>query len=183
MTLGFSTHWPKEMPDHMACKATFFVEKITKSASKIIGQELDEFIPLNAEKFNYQSKMNFINAVLDNHPKKHTIRADKSNRWKAGNKIHPVINDRTKDRFQFAPVVKCVSVQEIVIKHFSSHIDVEIDGIPYLLEKNSKGRIYIYTGTIEVLAKNDGFDSIHDFFSWFKEDFTGKIIHWTDLKY
>ena len=33
------------------------------------------------------------------------------------------------------------------------------------------------------LARNDGFDSIQAFFEWFKEDFEGKIIHWTDLRY
>jgi hypothetical protein len=33
------------------------------------------------------------------------------------------------------------------------------------------------------LARNDGFDSVEDFFSFFPEDFKGKIIHWTDLRY
>ena len=36
---------------------------------------------------------------------------------------------------------------------------------------------------IEQLAKNDGFDSVQDFFNWFNEDFNGRIIHWTDFKY
>lgn len=33
------------------------------------------------------------------------------------------------------------------------------------------------------LAINDGFESIDDFFNYFNEDTTGKIIHWTDLEY
>ena len=33
------------------------------------------------------------------------------------------------------------------------------------------------------LAINDGFESLKHFFEYFNEDFEGKIIHWTDLKY
>jgi hypothetical protein len=36
---------------------------------------------------------------------------------------------------------------------------------------------------LEVIARHDGFDSVNDFLDWFSEDFTGKLIHWTDLKY
>ena len=36
---------------------------------------------------------------------------------------------------------------------------------------------------IKELALNDGFASQEDFFDWFKQDFTGKIIHWTPLRY
>lgn len=28
-----------------------------------------------------------------------------------------------------------------------------------------------------------GFDTIEEFFAYFNEDFVGKIIHWTDLRY
>lgn len=34
-----------------------------------------------------------------------------------------------------------------------------------------------------VIAGNDGFNSIDDFFAYFNKDFSGKIIHWTDLRY
>ena len=33
------------------------------------------------------------------------------------------------------------------------------------------------------LVQNDGFASISDFLKFFNKDYTGKIIHWTDLKY
>ena len=36
---------------------------------------------------------------------------------------------------------------------------------------------------IERLSKNDGFDSIEDFWSFFNQDYQGMIIHWTDTKY
>ena len=36
---------------------------------------------------------------------------------------------------------------------------------------------------IKRLSKNDGFDSIEDFWSFFNQDYQGMIIHWTDTKY
>lgn len=36
---------------------------------------------------------------------------------------------------------------------------------------------------ILTLARNDGFDTIEDFCRWFKKDFCGNIIHWTDFRY
>jgi len=36
---------------------------------------------------------------------------------------------------------------------------------------------------LKTLARNDGFESVDDFFKWFNADFQGKIIHWTDFKY
>lgn len=107
-------------------------------------------------------------------PKIHTIRADKKDRWKVGNKIHFVINNRTKNRFQFAPVIPVKSIQKIEIVYWMGCGDypaVVIDGQSL---KNSD---------VETLAKNDGFDSVEDFFSWFNSDFKGKIIHWTDYSY
>lgn len=104
-------------------------------------------------------------------PKLHTIRLDPHIRWKPGMDIHPVINNRTANRFQFAPVIKCVGVQEIEIKYTGMIVTVFIDG---------KDR---HTDIVTKLAINDGFENIADFFAYFNKDFTGKIIHWTDLKY
>jgi hypothetical protein len=47
---------------------------------------------------------------------------------------------------------------------------------------NIDGR-WITDAELKILSVNDGFDSVDDFFEWFNEDFAGKIIHWTDLKY
>lgn len=105
------------------------------------------------------------------YPKLHTIREDKNNRWKAGNSIHMVINNRTKDRFQFAPILKCASVQEIQIYHMKHSENIYVDGI------------WLSDCEIKQLAINDGFPSVEAFFSFFNNDFDGKIIHWTDLKY
>ena len=107
-------------------------------------------------------------------PKLHTIRLDPHNRWRPGMKIHPVINNRSENRFQFAPTMLCMSTHRIDVVRKCNDIDVGwiyVDGKPITGDKIIK------------LAINDGFDSVEDFFNYFNKDFTGKLIHWTDLKY
>lgn len=166
MTLSF-TQKIKDKPTH-------FVEKILAS--------------LHADKnFKGFTLSNFYNHDLDYletaHPKLHTIRKDKSNRWKTGNDIHPVINNRTPDRFQFAPTIKCVSIQKIWIKAKKRKILVEnyIDD-----DKTIPDNFYrkeLQADEVYNLIQNDGFDSEEDFWNYFDKDFAGKIIHWTTLKY
>lgn len=36
---------------------------------------------------------------------------------------------------------------------------------------------------MERLAKNDGFESMEDFWSFFNQSYQGTIIHWTDIRY
>lgn len=103
-------------------------------------------------------------------PKLHTIRKDEPDRWRAGLKIQFVVNNRRPNRIQFAEG-KCTSVQQIVITYHGLSPVVEVDG------KLIKG------AELERLAINDGFETVRDFFLYFSENFNGKIIHWTDLKY
>ena len=63
----------------------------------------------------------------------------------------------------------CISTQAIVIE--PSLKIIEVDG---------KGLSDFDT---ERVAKNDGFNSIEDFWSFFKEPYQGMIIHWTNTKY
>jgi len=120
-----------------------------------------------------------INACLLNDesivPKLHTIRFDIKDRWKQGNKIHAVYNNRSKSQYQITPVFLCKGVQKIKIT-YTAFEDMKwplilIDGVPIRAKK------------IEMLAINDGFDSAADFLAWFNTDFEGKIIHFTDLRY
>ncbi|WP_120240219.1 hypothetical protein [Marinifilum flexuosum] len=107
-------------------------------------------------------------------PKIHTIRVDAKNRWKPGNKIHFVINNRTKNYLQFAPVMTCVSVQDIEIIYPTEYVNdliVIIDG-----RRLSRNEMY-------ELAWNDGFSYLAQFDQYFMEGFKGKLIHWTNLKY
>lgn len=167
MTLAFS--------QKLNNKPTYFVEKIWQSL-------LRDGVEMNAVEFTEKFKevLPLIGkAKIGDYPqKKHTIRKDTNNKWKAGNKIHFVINNRTKNRFQFAPVVQCVSTQKITIT-YNEKICEKHSSEPAVFIDD---KIVDYK-TIEALAINDGFDNESEFFNYFKEDFTGIIIHWTPLKY
>ncbi|UFK27494.1 hypothetical protein [Elizabethkingia phage TCUEAP3] len=112
-------------------------------------------------------------------PKIHTIREDNTNRWKPGIMIDFFIGTRTKNMFRFAPRVPVVSKQRIFMTYLpqcGQGFEVSLDGR------------YLYKDEIEKIAINDGFDTVDDFEEYFisqmKEDqFSGKIIHWTNFKY
>lgn len=185
MTLAFSTHWKKDMPGHLVGKPTYFVEKIWSELVSNINIDLGiSDYASYLKKYEYAFNTDFGYDKFYINPKKHTIRKDSNNRWKEGNNIHFVINNRTKNRFQFAPIIPCKSTQRIDIYQV---VNVYT---PYSYKtKNNKvfqisidGNCLTYD-KINRLAKNDGFDSVDDFFSYFNTDFSGKIIHWTDLKY
>lgn len=167
MTLSFSTKWPKRMGE-LAGQPNYFIEKITSTLHNVSFTDAIEYQRQYIEKTGEKLYASIINRET---PKLHTIREDKTNRWKAGNDIHFVINNRTKNRFQFAPILKCASVQEIQIYHMKHSKNIYVDGI------------WLSDCEIKQLAINDGFPSVEAFFSFFNNDFDGKIIHWTDLKY
>lgn len=174
MTLSFSQTWSDRMGE-LAGKLNYFPYKILICLywENIIDQDQYGDYPWLNSIGVKKPEDNKVRVRLQ--PKYHTIREDKADRWEAGNDIHFVINNRTKDRFQFAPVVKCVSVQKIEIKYtptaFGTVIKVIIGGSNLSEFQISK------------LAINDGFPSVEAFFNFFNKDFKGKLIHWTDIKY
>lgn len=189
MTLPFSTTWPKHMKD-LAGQPNYFQYKILKGLlhDGIIDTDHYEDLYQELVGINYGATETY-----DCDPKLHTLRTDPKNRWKADMPIHFVIHNRTKNRFQFAPITKCVSVQKVVIKwnclneSFYSPLDsmnkvkhILLDGNSVSLQIDNK-RLNI--GEISNLATNDGFPSLEAFFDYFNTDFEGKIIHWTDRKY
>lgn len=107
--------------------------------------------------------------------KKHTIREDKHNRWKAGRVIHFATGVRTEFYEQFKEG-KCKSVQTIQIDY--DYIQPVGHCVNVFIDDRS-----LHPDEIRILAKNDGFEDTSEFFAWFNKDFKGKIIHWTDLKY
>lgn len=126
------------------------------------------------QKFPWGSPTNFKEKILAN-IKIHSIREDKKNRWTVGRLIHMAYGVRTKLYNCFRDTEYCRSTQEIEIQHkdfIDAHaVSVLVDNV--LLSREE----------FETLAKNDGFDSVEDFLKWFSSDFSGKIIHWTDLRY
>src|SRR5699024_11014489 len=110
MTLSFSQTYPERMGE-LAGQYNNFPGKIIMGLDLPLPKKC-KLMDLLAEKTNGK-----FNNFFNKEHKIHTIRHDGKNRWKTGNKIHMVINNRTKDRFQFAPVLECKSVQKIEIKY------------------------------------------------------------------
>jgi hypothetical protein len=114
-------------------------------------------------------------------PKIHTLREDKKNRWRVDTNIHFIINNRTINRFQFAPTLPVTCIQ-----------DVKIRFIPVFA---NKGCISITVDNRELstdectqFIENDGFDTIDDFINWFfpvREEklLNLRLIHWTNFRY
>jgi hypothetical protein len=169
-------------------KPTYFIEKILKS---LVGNNLIDLecwtqlmfqIP-DVRSLLFSETIPFKLPLYK--PKHHTIREDKNDRWQVGTKIDFFINCRQKDMFRFTPVLPVVSIQKVEIRWYNSFgrksVRVFID------EKSHSCTIFdentLFTGEIVTLANNDGFDNVEDFFAYFNEDFKGKIIHWTDLRY
>lgn len=128
------------------------------------------------------SKDRFVDDIR-NGTKIHTIRTDKANRWKPGNKIHFWRgNPRNikNNPYSFGDNT-CKSVQEIVIHRVPDSMTEFEHGVMVLI-----GDRWLQDWEIQQLAKNDGL-SPREFRVWFvplgQEKFTGKIIHWTDIKY
>lgn len=175
MTLPFSTKFADGTPTH-------FAEKIMS------GLVINDIITGREPKsYEYIMHSDFDSRVFLASPPKvklHTIRADKNNRWKEGNKIHGYYHSRTAKMRQIFPVIECVAVQKIEIEHTSGFANVAIGGKHFgEIYHHGLHDIYEYTNDLETLAHNDGFDSVKSFFQYFNHGFTGKIIHWTNLKY
>ena len=181
MILPFSNKFPWGENTYFAAKIVAPILKETKE-----DDETERFfIDLDEEELELIEKE--IHACSrDNvfeHFKVHSIRTNRYGRWKRGRKIQPFYFHRSSTSFQFCPTMPCVSTQDIEIKHRKSgeklvFIDGNLYGkiIPNI--KNNPG-----FKKIELLAHNDGFATVKSFFKWFKKDFTGTIIHWTDIKY
>lgn len=171
MTLSFQTKWPERMGE-LAKQPNYFVEKILTGLwyTSLLDEDIDIYI---SRYLNHIAKQKQRGCLINIYPKLHTIREDNGSRWKEGNKIHFVINNRTKNRFQFAPIIKCLSIQEIKIIYTEKAIPPSV-----FIDKRK-----LDYDEIKELAINDGFPSVNDFCQYFNVSFEGKIIHWTNLKY
>lgn len=173
-------------------KQTYFVEKIWKGLKT---QSPESYIKLWATVSPEETTKKFpvdIDIYNEVKPKLHTIREDKKDRWKPGVMIHFFINARQKNMFRFAPRIPVISTQEIFMTERGGNLEISIAKEGSYIGSDDK---YIYWETKEQLAINDGFDSYEAFQRYFIERiyenekktgnkwFSGKIIHWTDLKY
>jgi hypothetical protein len=116
---------------------------------------------------------NFVDKILTG-VKIHTFRADPENRWKAGMRIH-MATGVGKKAYQGFNQVDCTGTQELWIDFHSA-----LNGLPFTVYVDDRE---LSDDEARELIKNDGFDTVDDFLVWFREDFDGKIIHWTDFRY
>lgn len=174
MTLGFSIHWPDKMGE-LAGKPTYFIQKIWNGLIK--EHILDVYDEKEIHREYYRQFDEIIEFDTELPPKLHTIR--RGNRWRKGMKIHMTIHNRTKKRFQFAPVLECTGVQNVEIDHWWYDEEKTAANFP-TVKINGKS---LEWKDIENLALNDGFPSVEDFFKFFDSDFKGQIIHWAYVEY
>ena len=161
-------------------KPTYFVEKILKSIGTYYFKHQNCYVDLEEYFDKYTIQDNVLKCYLE--PKIHTIRRDEKDRWKRDNKIHFVINPRTKDRVQFAPIMFVKSIQTIEIVYYTDR-EVLINDLPSKRAIVIDDKKRLTDDQILKIAINDGFDNVEDFFNYFNDDFLGKIIHWTDFQY
>lgn len=145
--------------------------------------------------FDFNSKGVITNSTLKEViyiPKFHTIREDEHNLWKAGRSIQMVYrgpNYSILDHFNkgIPELDKCVSVQKIrlwwtgALATTQNERDKNV-GQQVKLNCIVDGR-RLTDNELTNLAINDGFSSLDQFKKWFNKDFTGKIIHFTNLRY
>lgn len=124
-------------------------------------------------------KQQFHAKILDE-TKKHTIRTDAHDRWHAGMKMHQSAGVRTK-QYKLLRLDTCTGTQKIRIYWIRNNAYVYVNH--KIIGKYNKVFERCFSKKLGALAQNDGFDSTAEFFNWFNENFIGKIIHWTDLRY
>ena len=164
---------------------SYFIEKIWEGILRDemfdhISDEYQYFRCLHRTKFGKNWDEYPDDASRMEFAKIHTIREDIHDRWRPMMNIHFTINNRSKNSFQFAPVIPCISYQ-IVFMSFSPTRGIEI----------SIDDRYIYPQEKEKLAKQDGFKSFDEFEAYFTALLKSKpnscarlkLIHWTKLLY
>ena len=140
--------------------------------------EMGRYCQMYADRYGHPWDMVPVDEPRD--AKIHTLRTDKSDRWKPGMRIHFKCGNRYEPggQFQFAPVCRCHAIEKVTM--FS-------DG----------ARLFLYVGgraligdEMEQFARNDGFRDSDHMASWFFPETANvdetdmakvhlKLIHWT----
>jgi hypothetical protein len=102
--------------------------------------------------------------------KQHTIREDKTNRWKVGNSIQFWMGNPRNVHAKNKPYQFAVGVVDRVlpIEIYPSQNKIIIEKFTYENEH------------LDYVAINDGFDNWEEMKTFFPADFKGKLIIWRD---
>lgn len=124
---------------------------------------------------NFQKSKHSFKEKIQKGTKIHTIRKDEKNRFKQGVMIDfKQWSGRPyhSNNLSFKERLPVMEVQTIEIYFIGRKINT--------IYVNDR---YLMLNDIINIVKNDGFDSLEDFAEYFKTNFKGKIIHWTDYSY
>ncbi len=164
MKLSFHKTFPDNL-ELIGGLPTNFKLKIWRSMFYDVKMNLKEMC-LKFSKLSEQEK-DLVDVV---NPKIHTFRKDPENVWFAGKTIEAVCEGE-----YFLPAIKVTRTQKVKIETYQW--EGKTTGVITIDGKIIKKSLH------DFIALNDGFDSADAFFNYFHEGFTGKLIHWTDLKY
>lgn len=174
MILGFKQYFPWKGEDGKP-EPTNFREKILAGANYF--QPSGEEPVRNGPSTHSVSIKYFV-------PKIHTFREDPHDRWKAGMKVSMVyrgagykIIDWFNEGIPELGTIK--SIQKIQLRWVETKLENRVIST-LLIFIDNKGFPF---NRYEELFANDGFKSRVQFFKWFKKDWSGKILHFTDLRY
>lgn len=128
------------------------------------------------------TKPEFENLIKDG-TKKHTIRADKNNRWKVGNSIQFWLgnprNVHAKNKPHQFGNGDCVRVENVKMLFREEH-ELTMSDVVFVGNTQLSGWTELTS-----LAKNDGFSSWEEMKKWFdnpNREFQGKMIFWNYAK-
>ena len=130
--------------------------------------------PFNKRPTNFERK-------IMSGDKIHTMREDAGDRWKDGTMAHLSIGARSKN-------YKCLHHLPVKIQRVKIDWEEIMEGSENVAKRRSTPQMFIdgrKAGIMEqvLLASNDGFDTMDDFYAWFNESKTYKLLHWTDFTY
>lgn len=189
MVLGFKQQFPWATKNSPA--PTYFREKILHSVGlmreggPIVKYDPNQFIGVMGKKI-------------------HTMRLDPRNRWKAGRKIEMVYRGagyKILDHFNkgIPELGNCKSTQQIriawsgddsedIIGVLSKAIGIQRKHLVIIVDGKEVAEFTFTDSAVgstdpQSIIKKDGFDDPFQFAKWFKKDWSGKIIHWTDFRY
>lgn len=167
MKLFFKTRFDNGSP-------TYFVDKISESWEWDFNNSKSLWHRFVTE-CHYSDEVNVHFSNTQPHEKIHTLRGDRRNRYRIGMKIH--FYTMSKKR------AVCFGTGEVKAIQYAV-INVKLQRIYILDQKDGMGHARELLGVdLATFVLNDGFDSLEQFWGYFQESKTYKIIHWTNFKY
>lgn len=169
MKLLFAQYYPSRMP-RLGGLPTDFKAKLWQGFAKIDLNNLQSDAYIKFLRNLSKTEIELIGHVA---PKYHTMRRDDENKFKVGTPVEFFDEDGN----MIAPALACVRTQKVSITWLKKGGNWRTDTIVTIDDR------ILQNWEIRAVSRSDGFDSPEDFFEWHPNDYKGKIIHWTTIKY